>query len=104
MTENRIVPWGESYNPAMKMSRGLGCPTCGWSFATLGEQLEKFKSIVGFSDQMPFETRGLGVRKLIGIIIIECPECFEKYCFHTDAAFARTCMDYCDNWPKDNAD
>lgn len=102
MAEDAIVPWGESWHPGIKMSRGLDCPSCGWSWLT--GSLAKYNNIIGFSDQAPFETRGLGIKILIGILIIECPKCFEKYCFHTDASFARMCKEYSNKWPKSGND
>ena len=99
MSQKDFRSWGEGWNPGIKLSRGLDCPNCGWAFAMIHD-LEKFNSIVGFFKGTPFETRGLGIKVLIGVLILECPECFEKYCFHTDANYANLCLDYCDKWPK----
>ena len=97
--DNDLKPWGESWSPGIRMSIDIDCPSCGWLFI-MNRSLEKFNAVVGFSNQIPFETKGLGIKILIGIIIVECPKCFEKFCFHTDANFARSCRDYCDSWPK----
>ena len=99
MPEDRIMSWGQSWNPGIKPSRGLDCPFCGWGFVNESSS-KKYNQIIGFSNQIPFKTRGLGIRILIGILIVECPECFDKYCFHTDASFIRSFRDFCDNWPK----
>ena len=90
--------WGEAWNAAIKLSKGLDCPSCGWAW--LGKPLEKYNSIGGFSTERPFATRGLGGKAIVGIVIIECPSCFEKYSFHVDAPCIKCCQDYCDIWPK----
>ena len=45
MPEDRIIPWGQSWNPGIKMSRGLDCPSCGWGLAVQEESLKRYNQI-----------------------------------------------------------
>jgi hypothetical protein len=76
MTEEKeFKQWGLPYNPAYKHCRGT-CPYCGKMMDT-----EYFKYVVGFTVNIPFRSP---IRTDVGIFIIECPNCFEKYWIHTN--------------------
>ncbi len=93
----RAVPiydsWG-LFEESANRSRDWGCPNCDWR--DLGTVL--FRQVVGFRAHTPYED-SLGTVKM-GLLIIECPRCFEKYFFHVDKNFAQRVAARCYQWPK----
>jgi hypothetical protein len=77
--------WGEPYNPSIPRGPDYDCQACGWDFMSFDVRSEQQKeAIVGFSPNMPvYSNKPFAV----GIFIVECPRCFEKFWFHTDGNF-----------------
>lgn len=75
MEEEKFEQWGISYNPAFKHCRGI-CPYCGQKMP-----VNYFKYVFGFTVNIPHRSL---IETDIGIFIIECPNCFEKYWIHTN--------------------
>lgn len=98
--KQKFKTWGESYHPGIKRGDGATCPECGWD---MHESTDKLRSnldaIIGFSIEQPVSTRGLGER--IGIIIIECKQCFQKFWHHCSANGYKVNQLVCPQWPKD---
>ncbi|MBI2454355.1 MAG: hypothetical protein HYV54_02185 [Parcubacteria group bacterium] len=93
-----FISWGVKYSSDIPHSADLRCLECRWSLARV-ESSERF--IVGFSTdgslmKIPF----FGVGKIVGGIIIECPECFSKFWFHVSEDLADIFRMTLPQWPK----
>ena len=101
--DQEFKAWGQLYRPGIKRGDGSVCPECGWDMHESTAQLpSRLKAIIGFSLEQPATTRAfLSDVKRIGIIIIECPECFEKFWYHCTAEGYKIKKQLCSQWPKD---
>ena len=91
--------WGVVYNSNISYSRGYECLYCGWELYKSAKNGNKALviNIIGFSTDSPFRTTKENV---VGVVIIECPECFEKFCFHATADLVKLAKQHCERWPK----
>lgn len=89
--------WGVVWTEAIPLSRDWRCPHChGWSFIGCVSD-DKYDKIVGFSTSQAYVSLA-GVEKP-GVLIVECPNCFENFSFHiTSPEIYREC---CAAWPTD---
>lgn len=93
MTSFKIPePWGVSWSQAFYYSADYVCQ-CGWNFMGVG--LHKVQHIVGFSRSCPIS----GSKPSAGVVIVECPHCFEKFWFHAGISWLRVIMKS-KHWPK----
>ena len=101
MTEKqKFKAWGESYHSGIKRADGSVCPECGWDMYESTDKLRlRLGAVIGFSLEQPALTRGFEER--IGIIIMECPECFQKFWYHCTAGGYEVTQEICPQWPKD---
>lgn len=102
----RFKPWGQIYYPGIKRGDGAVCPKCGWDMYESTAQLpSRIKAIIGFSLEQPAMTSAwLSDEPRIGIIIIECPECFKKFWHHCTAEGYEVKQLICPQWPKKAGD
>jgi len=91
--------WGVVYQESICYSRGYECLYCGWELYKAAKEgnVAIVKNIVGFSTNIPLRTTKENV---IGIVILECPQCFEKFCFHATTDYVELARQYCERWPK----
>jgi hypothetical protein len=83
-----IRSWGVVWNESIPRASAWYCLNCGWQCLVGG--FNWYKYVIGF-DSGPY-----GHPK----IIIECPECFEKFWFHCQD-FVDSLMRDCPNWPDE---
>jgi hypothetical protein len=69
--------FGVSYDPSIPYRTSWDCPECGWSWS----ENQTDDTVAGFTPEQPF-TRSAS-RGVTGILIIECPNDFSKFWFHT---------------------
>lgn len=93
MDRPKLVSWGVRYHPGIPHAEDYGCQSCHtWYYSPPGR--EEWNQIVGFSLDDPW-------RRKFGIIIIECPNCFEKFWVHVfNKEGADSLRGLCKNWPK----
>src|SRR3989344_9231379 len=98
----KFKSWGQSYHPGIKRGDGATCPQCRWDMHESTHQLKsRIQQIIGFSLEMPAPTAAwMSDTPRIGIIIIECPECFQKFWHHTTADGYKIRQKLCQQWPK----
>ncbi|MDP3800504.1 MAG: hypothetical protein Q8Q90_03745 [bacterium] len=97
-----LKAWGVPYNPAFERTPDQKCPECDWSFIvskTIEESRKKKESVIGFSMELPFPSVQDSV---VGIIILECPQCFTIFWLHITQGYAKALANICDKWPKEN--
>ena len=70
--------WGLSWNESFCRTIDWECRQCGWSYFS-HNRVERAKYVVGFSTNQPFPSGQIGI---VGILIVECPNCFSKFWFH----------------------
>jgi hypothetical protein len=82
-----LRPWGVVWNESIPYAKNWRCQFCAWE-CVLGKT-DWYKYVVGFEFDQNNRER----------IILECPQCFEKFWFHCDAeGFGLT--EICQNWPQ----
>lgn len=99
--ENEYKTWGVKYqphNPDISHSLDFECLECGWKYSLAG--LKRYDSIVGFHLLDVPEFGFLRSTKKIGILIVECPECFSKFWVHAMEDSAKYAKEYSSKWPK----
>lgn len=71
--------WGEQWHPGISRSKDWICDNCNWSWMRANSDTQD-QCIVGWNPDppMPSNTRGAGM------VIVECPKCFEKFWFHLE--------------------
>jgi hypothetical protein len=92
----RLESWGESFSNDFGHSPGTNCPNCYWQLNGMGFPQGLFTFIVGFTTDGPISTR----EGVVGIFIVECQKCFEKYWFHARSGHIEACKRV-GRWPKD---
>jgi hypothetical protein len=90
--EPEYKAWGIAYNPAFQRAPDYQCQNCGWEFVSPYIRREiTFAAMVGFSPDMPTHPNK---PKCVGILILECPDCFEKFWFHTTKEWLELLEDF----------
>lgn len=97
--------WGQVFNPSFRHSGGDACPSCLWElsgWAQDGTQLPKgyWTYVVGFTLDAP---PSVWPDIVVGALIIECPQCFEKFWFHCTKEMLKTAVRL-GAWPPANSD
>lgn len=77
--------WGEPWNQSIRHSTDWNCDKCNWSFLDQ-HPLPQIQYVVGFSTNIPIPSHQHDV---VGILIVECPNCFSKFFFHLTRLFWR---------------
>src|SRR3989344_7813658 len=90
--------WGES-TEGIQYSVNTDCKKCGWDFlAKKLKSRKNFDQIVGFC-QAPFDrAESKGSQKSLGVLVIECPRCFEKFWFHARTYLVNSAKEFCSKW------
>jgi hypothetical protein len=88
-----FLKWGVSPDQARK-SEDWRCPGCGWDAKKNPRILGA--SVAGFAEIEPLTD---GYIKKIGVLVIECPECSERFRFHVDESFLISIINFIDHWP-----
>jgi len=77
-----------------KSTQDWRCPSCGW-----GANGKYFEHAVGFKIE-PKYTELDGSTK-VGIVVVECQNCFEPFWFHVTESWAETFKEESPEWPSD---
>jgi hypothetical protein len=96
--DKKYTSWGESYHPGIHRSNDWGCPQCNWSIVSLSAPHEGIReNLIGFSVNQPIPSRR---ENIVGILLFECPECFEKFWFHATNDAIAVIRSSSAKWPK----
>ena len=90
--------WGVMYDPNNRdipHSWDFECLECGWRY----HLNDHHECIVGFH-LLGIPEIGLTGSKKIGILIVECPECFSKFWLHAREITAEFIREHSTKWPK----
>ncbi len=116
MAQGQFKDWGVPYDSSIKRGDGSTCPVCDWDLVDFssGHMVMHYQAIVGFTTHQPARTAsalilalaeadGIDVKssERIGIVIIECQRCFNKYWHHTTTSGYESKKTICPQWPKD---
>lgn len=71
--------WGEQWHEDIRHAKDFSCRGCGWRWMRAPIE-EQYTCVAGWNPRPPSPSR-VGNR---GMVIIECPICFEKFWFHLD--------------------
>ncbi len=93
---SKRVGWGTFYTPDIRYAGGWQCLDCNYDFG----YPNSVKVVIGFSTDSPKFT---GNDKMVGIVIVECPKCFEKFWFHITEDLYECLQELAPNWPKDES-
>ena len=96
-----IKPWGQVYHSGIKYSDDWNCPSGDWGWLQSFDLLfpnDRYKNVIGFSPNQPFLTHH--IEGSVGIAILECPKCFEKFWFHISTDKIENYIKHCPGWPK----
>ncbi len=94
--------WGTLYDPNNRdipHSWDLECLKCSWRY-----HIGDHEHVVGFHPLTAYELVDPGSDKKVGVLIIECPQCFSKFWLHVRRFTAETIRQRSDKWPKPNAE
>ncbi len=101
--DGSLRSWGVVYQNGMPYSAEYECLECGWGwirpegFKGIADLKERYQSLVGFSTAVI----GNSVKShVVGIFIIECPKCFQKFWFHCTQKNTEAARELCGSWPK----
>lgn len=87
--------WGIDFRSSdIPHSREFRCLYCGWLYQTL----DAYECVVGFRllrRPPPLSYGG----ESIGIVVIECPKCFEKFWLHLKELSVLLIKNYSSKWP-----
>ncbi len=83
---NELNSWGVLWNESVPYASDWCCQHCGWE--CLVGKFDWYKFIVGFDAGTWTPPK----------IVIECPECFEKFWFHC-GGLIDSLERFCPNWP-----
>lgn len=87
--------WGITVLNGLYHAMGWACE-CGWS--AYGKRPREIgPCIVGFNTEALKQDSSL----IVGVAILECPECHNRFYFHIDHGLVRFWSRYCPDWPKD---
>jgi hypothetical protein len=100
-SDKPLRSWGVAYNSGIVYSRGYECLYCGWELYSASLVAGGIvRHLIGFSTDLrslPKTTKG----DVVGIAILECPQCSEKFCFHASKDYINLAIERCPHWPKD---
>ena len=108
MSEEPLKAWGESYHSGIKRGDAATCPECGWYIMSLPNDHDQrsleilnrnLDSIIGFTTEQPAQTKGFSNDR-IGIVIMECKSCFQKFWYHITKSGYDVYKIQCPKWPK----
>lgn len=94
MPKKKFRSWGVTFSTSIiPYAANLACQNCGkYNFL---DPRGHYEQIVGFSLGDPWSKGN------IGVIILECPFCFEKFWFHVRSESSlRLYESACPKWPK----
>lgn len=95
----QIRSWGVIWSEAIPRAGDWRCQNseCRWDF---NAEDDSAQYVVGFTTDGAYPS-SLGGEMRVGRIIIECPDCFEKFYFHVTADTVDSIRDNCAVWPKE---
>lgn len=94
--DEELKSWGVNYSQAVNYIQSYVCSDCDFDYLNF-QRGGYYKHIVGFSPDPPFQPVN---SNSVGLVIVECPNCFTKCWFHIDKIGLSLCKDKCLNWPK----
>ena len=89
--------WGVFYTSDIRKAGDHRCPGCDTMYPVL---FDVFSLAIGFAcDQDWQKIENSAVGKSVGILILECPVCFEKGWIHLYSPL-KVAEKFCPRWPK----
>lgn len=99
---NEISSWGKTLPQGAKRSGELGgCPYCGHNYGDMIvsywgiPDTQLLKQVIGFSTNYP-----VSKAHSVGVVVIECPKCFEKSWFHVEKEWALAVREFSPHSPS----
>ena len=101
MTKPVFRSWGVDYHIA-RYSASLDCPECEWDmYQDLENHEHRFDCVIGFHLGEGVVPGLMPNDRKIGIVVIECQKCFEKFWHHIWQSAVAYMQEDCKNWPKE---
>ncbi|TSC81920.1 MAG: hypothetical protein G01um101420_703 [Parcubacteria group bacterium Gr01-1014_20] len=104
MTKPVLRSWGVDYHIAT-YSSALCCVKCGWrmyeDLKNIKELEQRNDCIVGFELQSKLPLPKDSDYWKIGIVVVECQKCFDKFWHHATKSWIENIQRSCKNWPKE---
>ena len=91
---SEFLDWGVMNNESIPHSLDFECLECGWKYKTV----DAFECVVGFTLLRRPIPNSIGGEK-IGIVVVECPKCFEKFWIHLQESSVQYIKNHSTKWP-----
>lgn len=96
---SQIKNWGVTFSSAIRYAADFNCQECDEYMFGFSDGWKYLEQVVGFSQDLPF--RSSTPERNFGLIIIECPLCFERFWIHCSELTTNLYKEKCPNWPED---
>ena len=98
---SELTDWGQKLPQGAKRCGGLGtCPECGYEYGDMIVDWHGLpnsfllQQVIGFSRHCP-----ISKANSVGVVVIECPKCFQKSWFHVEEPWALAVREFSPHSP-----